>query len=59
MRIRTLHPASRKTTTFDSGSDHIFAASDGDQFPYLMQRLHLATIVGERTWGRVAVIASP
>ena len=38
---------------------NIFAASDGDQFPYFMKRDHLATIVGERTWGGVAGIAGP
>ena len=36
---------------------NIFAASDGDQFPFFMRREHLATIVGERTWGGVAGIA--
>lgn len=36
---------------------NIFAASDSDQFSYLLQREHLATIVGERTWGGVAGIA--
>ena len=36
---------------------NIFAASDGDQFPFFMQREHLATVVGERTWGGVAGIA--
>ncbi len=36
---------------------NIFAASDGDQFPFFMQRERLATIVGERTWGGVAGIA--
>ena len=38
---------------------NIFAASDGDQFPYFMRHLHLATIVSERTWGGVAGIAGP
>ena len=36
---------------------NIFAASDGDQFPFFMRREHLATIIGERTWGGVAGIA--
>jgi tricorn protease len=36
---------------------NIFSASDGDQFPYFMQREHLAVVVGERTWGGVAGIA--
>ena len=35
---------------------NIFAASDGDQFPFFMQREHLGTVVGERTWGGVAGI---
>ncbi len=38
---------------------NIFSNSDGDQFPYFMRRLHLATVVGERTWGGVSGIDQP
>ena len=38
---------------------NIFSNSDGDQFPYFMRRLRLATVVGERTWGGVSGIEQP